>query len=264
MSTPPIPSSLPRVRAVRYVTALREGGSLPAILETNRGDLVVAKFRGAGQGVAALVAEIIAGQLAIAADLNVPALSLLELDDDSLARTERDEEISDLLRASQGTNVGVAFLPEAWMFDPAAHEAVDPDLAAITVVFDAFVMNVDRTARNPNLLWSGGRLWAIDHGAALLWHHGWDGTVQRTDRPFPWVRDHVLLPLAGDLRKAGDALIQAMSDAVLEAAVQAVPDALLPQADPASRREAYRAFLQARTQAIQTLVQEANDARASL
>jgi hypothetical protein len=254
---------LPHARAERYVTPLREGGSLPAIVETDSGNLVVAKWRGAGQGAAALVAEVIAGELARAAGLPVPALSVLALDD-ALARTERDQEIRDLLVASVGQNLGMDYLSGALAFDPGAAVEVDPRLAARIVVFDAFVMNMDRTARNTNLLWWQDGLWLIDHGAALYWHHGWDGALDRPTRPFPLVRDHVLLPAAGDLQAAATTLLAAWTDAAMAAAVDAVPGTWLAGDDEVKRRGAYVDFLRARRDGAEEFLQEAVGAQARL
>jgi len=254
---------LPRVHARRYVEALREGGSLPAVIETDAGELVVAKWRGAGQGSAALVAEVIAGEIARAVGLPMPSLVTLMLDD-TLAITERDGEVRDLLRASQGSNVGMGYLPEALAFDPAANAALDGELAAKIVVFDSFVMNVDRTARNTNLLWSGGKLWLIDHGAALYFHHGWDASLDRPGRAFPLVAAHVLLPYATSIPTVGADLFAAVTDAVLESAVAAIPAEWLPEGDATARRAAYVAFLRARRDAADAIVMEANDAAASV
>jgi len=255
--------SLPRRRAVRYVAALREGGSLPAIVETEDARLFVAKWRGAGQGAAALVAEVIAGELGRAMGLPIPELAVVTLDDD-LATTERDQEIRDLLMGSLGDNLGMGYLSGALAFDPAAEQAVDGQLASRTVVFDAYVTNVDRTARNTNLLWQDGALWLIDHGAALYWHHGWDTTVEQPDRPFPMIRDHVLLPWADDIAGAAAHLHATVTDAVIDAAVAAVPDSWLPAEDGAARRSAYAAFMRARRDQAAAFVEEAERARAAL
>lgn len=258
----PASSALRSVAAARYVAPLREGGSLPAIIEADTGELFVAKWHGAGQGPTALVAEVIAGQLGRALGLPVPELVLLELDD-GIARTERDEEIGDLLRASAGTNVGMAYLSGAVGFDAAAAMVPDADLAARIVVFDAYAMNVDRTARNPNMMWCDGGLWLIDHGAALYWHHGWDGALDRPDRPFPLVKDHVLLRWSQGLDVAGAALVRTLDDDTLRAAVDAVPEAWLGE-DPVSRRAAYVAFLRARRDNASTFLEEATRARAGV
>jgi len=158
--------TLRRVAATRYVTPFREGGSLPGLVEADDDGLYVLKFRGAGQGRKALVAEVVAGELARALGFAVPELVAATVDP-ALGRAEPDPEIQDLLTASEGTNLGVDFLPAALPFSPAAEPQVDGDLAADVVWFDALVTNVDRTAQNPNLLWWHGRLWLIDHGAAL-------------------------------------------------------------------------------------------------
>jgi hypothetical protein len=249
--------------AVRYGTPLREGGSLPAIVEADDGRLWVAKFRGAGQGLAALVAEVVAGTLARSAGLPVPELAILELDA-TFGKTERDPEIRELLAASAGSNLAMAYLAGAAGFESGA--AVSGELASQIVAFDAFVMNVDRTARNPNLLWWGGDLWLIDHGAALYWHHDWAGGVAGADRPFALVRDHVLLPGADRLATAGAELVARLDDQALRAAVERVPDDWLAAptgvATAAERRDAYVEYLRARRQAAPIFLEEAVRARA--
>lgn len=235
-----------RLGAVRYLNALREGGSLPGLVEASDGRLYVLKLRGAGQGTKALIAELVAGEIGRALGLPVPELALITLDE-GFGSTERDEEVRDLLRASTGVNLGLAFLPGALMFDPAARDPVDDDLASRTVAFDALVMNVDRTPRNPNLLWWRGGLWLIDHGAAFLWHHRWDGSTDNAARPFPMVKDHVLLPWArsftAEPARWADELGARLPDALLGAIVADLPDDWLP-AGIAS--QAYAAFLAAR------------------
>jgi hypothetical protein len=184
------------VIATRYVTPLREGGSLPGLVEADDDGLYVVKFRGAGQGPRALVAEWIAGELGRAIGLAVPDLVAIEVDA-KLGDAEPDEEIHDLVRASDGLNLGMDFLPGALSFSRAAASAgtqVDADLAADTVWLDAFVTNPDRTAQNPNLLLWHGRLWLIDHGAALYVHHTWRDPDKHAGRPFERIRDHVRLP----------------------------------------------------------------------
>lgn len=252
------------LRAVRYVEALREGGSLPAIVELADGRLVVAKFRGAGQGPKALVAELVAGEIARALGLSVPELVLIDLDPD-LARTERDEEVGDLLRASAGLNLGLGYLPGALMYDPGADDPVDGAAASLVVLFDSFVMNVDRTARNPNLLWWRDGLWLIDHGAAMYWQHDWDGSTDRADRPFPLVGQHVLLPAASALAEAGRELESRLSTRDISDIVACIPDAWLTKdATPEAQRHAYAAYLGARLDAADVFIQEAIDARARL
>ncbi len=225
---------LPAHPAQRYVTPLREGGSLPAIVETPAG-LYAVKFRGAGQGARALIAEILVGRLAQRLGLPLPDLALIELAE-TFGRAEPDPEIQDILRASHGLNVGLGFVEGAFPFDPlAAGDLIDPDLAADVVWLDALTTNIDRTVRNPNLLVApsddGPRLWLIDHGAALYFHHNWDGMDEaRAQAPFPPIRDHVLLPFAGDL-EAADARLRPLLDVdALASIVDAVPDALLMDA----------------------------------
>jgi hypothetical protein len=191
------------VTATRYVTPLREGGSLPGLVEADDDGLYVLKFRGAGQGPKALAAEIVGGELARGIGLPVPELVLVELDGD-MARAEPDPEIQDLIRASAGLNLGVDFLPGSLPYSPA--QPPDPELAASVVWLDALIENVDRTPRNPNLLVWHGRLWLIDHGAALYVHHGSGDPLAVARRPFPAIRDHVLLGAAGSLLEADERL----------------------------------------------------------
>lgn len=223
--------SFPTYTAVRYLVPLREGGSLPAVVDTDAGGLFVAKFRGAGQGARALVAELIAGRLAQAAELPVPDLALIHLDA-AFGRTERDPEIQGLLRASHGLNVGLDYLEGAFPYDPVAtHDLVTSERAADVVWFDAFVTNVDRTARNPNLLLWDHELYLIDHGAALYVHHNWANfDTARIRAPFPPIREHVLLPRAGDLAAADARMTNRLDEAVVRATLAAVPDALLMNA----------------------------------
>ena len=184
------------VTATRYVTPLREGGSLPALVEADDDGLYVLKFRGAGQGPKALAAEIVAGELARGLGLPVPELVLVKVDAE-LARAEPDPEIQDLINASVGVNLGVDFLPGALPYSP--DRPPGPDLAAAVVWLDALVENVDRTPRNPNMLRWHGNLWLIDHGASLFVHHGSADPLAVARRPFPAIRDHVLLPAAGSI-----------------------------------------------------------------
>lgn len=224
---------------------------------------MVAKWRGAGQGVAALVAEIIVGELARDAGFNMPDLAILELGP-GIGKNERDQEIRDLLIASEGANLGMQFLEAALAFDPAAHVALSPRVASRLVLFDSVVMNVDRTPRNTNLLWWSEDLWLIDHGAALYWHHGWDGAVERPTRAFPMVRQHVLLPVADQLDDAAEELSSLLTAERVESAVGRVPGSWLAGDDANRRRDAYVAFLMARIEALPALAQEAADARAAL
>jgi hypothetical protein len=243
------------VAATRYVTPLREGGSLPALVEADDDGLYVLKFRGAGQGRKALVAEVVAGELARVLGLPVPELVLVELDPE-LGRAEPDPEIQDLLVASAGSNLGVDFLPASITFSPAAGPAPDPALAAEVVWFDALVTNVDRMPQNPNLLWWHDRLWLIDHGAALYWHHAPD-VERRATAPFPQIRDHVLLPYAGSIAEADARLAPIVTDEVLRTVVEQVPPAFLDGDDPA----AYIDYLSARLKAPRAFAEEADRAR---
>jgi len=220
--------NLRSVAATRYVTPLREGGSLPALVEADDDGLYVLKFRGAGQGAKALIAEIVAGELARALGFLIPELVLASLDP-ALARAEPDPEIQDLLAASAGVNLGVDFLPEALPFSPAAEPAVDADLAADIVWFDTLVTNVDRTAQNPNLLWWHDRLWLIDHGAALYFHHG-DGEAAEHARTAV-IPPHVLLPYASSLDGAQERLAPRVTEELLEDITAAVPEEWLPAGD---------------------------------
>ena len=188
------------VQATRYVTPLREGGSLPGLVEADDDGLYVLKFRGAGQGAKALVAELVAGELARAAGLPVPEIVFVELDPE-LGRAEPDPEIQELIAASGGLNVGLDFLPGSLTYNPAAGPPPDPELAAEIVWLDALTTNVDRSPQNPNLLLWHGRIWLIDHGAALYLQHAWEDPPAEAQRPFPAIRNHVLLPCAGDIAR---------------------------------------------------------------
>ncbi len=222
---------LPRIEATRYVTPLREGGSLPALVEASDDGLYVVKLRGAGQGPKALLAEIVAGELARALGLTTPELALVELDP-RLAVAEPDPEIQELLQASAGTNVGVDFLPGALPFSPAAGPAPEPELAARVVWFDALVTNVDRTARNTNLLLWHGRLWLIDHGAALFFHHAPERVPGHERTPFAQIAEHVLLPYAGSIEAADAELAPQVTEALLEEIAAALPADLLGDENP--------------------------------
>jgi hypothetical protein len=243
------------VTATRYVTPLREGGSLPALVEADDDGLYVLKFRGAGQGPKALVAEVVAGELARALGLLVPELVLAELDP-VLGRAEPDPEIQDLLVASAGLNLGVDFLPSALPFNPAARVAVDADLAAGIVWFDALVTNVDRTANNPNLLWWHGRLWLIDHGAALYFHHAAARDPAHARLRFPQIAEHVLLPYASSIEAADERLAHRVTAELLEDVVAVVPDEWLD-----GDRRRYVEYLSERLTEPREFVAEAEQAR---
>ncbi|MBC6989429.1 MULTISPECIES: HipA family kinase [Hymenobacter] len=259
--------SLRTVEVTRYVTPLREGGSLPALAEADDGFLYVLKFRGAGQGIKALIAELIVGELARTMGLRVPELVFCELDE-AFGRTEPDEEIQDLLRASTGLNLGLHYLSGASTFD-ALVNTVDAHLASQVVWLDCLTLNVDRTARNTNLLMWHKELWLIDHGAALYVHHAGPGWAQpEKQRSFGQVKDHVLLPQASEL-EAVDAESRALlTPERIRAIVALVPDEWLTEAfatDSAhEQREAYRQFLESRLATSNTFVQEAQNARKAL
>ena len=256
--------TLPLRTATRYVTPLREGGSMPAVVEADDEGLYVLKFRGAGQGPKALVAEVIAGGLAKALQLPMPDLALMDLDAE-LARTEGDPEIQDLIKASAGLNLAMDYLPGAMNFDPVA-EQPDADLASRIVWFDAFISNVDRTARNTNLLMWHRRLYLIDHGAALYFHHGWDGDVSGADKAFPLIRDHVLLRGASRLAEIDGGMAAVLTEATIAGIVADVPDAWLQGpdgfGDPATQRAAYVRYLVRSVAQRDAFVQEAIRARA--
>ena len=214
------------VQATRYVTPFREGGSLPALVEGSDLGLYVLKFRGAGQGPLALVAEIVAGEIGRAAGLPVPELVLMEVDA-ALGRNDPDYEIRELLRASVGLNLGLDFLPGSVMFDPAAGDRASASLASSAVWFDAFVTNIDRTARNPNLLYWHKALYFIDHGAALYFHHDWKDTAQQARSRFPAIRDHVLLPWATEIEQADRDLRARLNPDVFAGILELVPETWL-------------------------------------
>ena len=251
------------VTATRYVTPLREGGSLPAVVEADDDGLYVLKFRGAGQGRKALVAELVAGELARAAGLPVPEIVLIELDAE-LARTEPDPEIQDLIRASAGLNLALDYLPGAVAFDPLVHRP-EAELASTIVWHDAFVSNVDRTPRNTNLLMWHRKLWLIDHGAALIFHHQWEGYLERSASPFPMVKDHVLLGLASCLPEADADMTRRLPAEVISTVLDLVPDDWLEDTPlfqtAEDQRAAYVQYLMARLQAPRRFVEEAVRAR---
>jgi len=237
------------------VTPLREGGSLPALVEADDDGLYVLKFRGAGQGPKALVAEVVVGELARQLGLPVPELVLVELDA-TIGRAEPDPEIQDLLLGSDGLNLGVDFLPGSLPFSPAAGPAPEPGFAADVVWLDALVTNVDRTAQNPNLLWWHDRLWLIDHGAALYFHHADGVGPEHAQGRFEAVRDHVLLPYASSIAAADARLAARVTDQVLGRAVEQVPSEWLTD-----ERGVYADYLSRRLEAPRAFVEEAEKAR---
>lgn len=251
------------VAATRYVTPLREGGSLPAIIEADDDGMYVLKFRGAGQGPKALAAELIAGELARVAGLPVPTIALANLDPD-LARTEPDPEIQSLIRASAGLNFAIDYLPGSVMFDPVTQHP-DAELASAIVWFDAFVTNMDRTARNTNLLIWHKRLWLIDHGAALYFHHAWDEDYLAHSRtPFPMIKDHVLLPFAARLEEAGERMAERITPQAIRAVVALLPEAWMSDDAPGGAVNApqvYADYLMSRLTSRQAFLEEAIRAR---
>jgi hypothetical protein len=257
--------TLKTVRVTRYVTPLREGGSLPAIVEADDEGLYVLKFRGAGQGARALVAELVSGEIARALGLQVPEIVFADLDGD-LARTEPDPEISALIRASAGLNLALDYLPGSVMFDPMVN-APPAELASKILWFDAYVTNVDRTARNTNLLAWHRRLWLIDHGATLYFHHasGWETGPDRSRDPFPLIKTHVLLRAARMLKEVDQTMADALTADVIEPIVGMIPDVWLEEGgtvgDAARYRAAYGRYLRDRVTAPRAFVEEAVRAR---
>ena len=262
--------SLRTVTATRYVTPLREGGSLPAIVEADDDGMYVLKFRGAGQGPKALIAELVAGEIGRALGLPVPEIVFVELDPD-LARTEPDPEIQDLIRASAGLNLALDYLPGSVTFDPVA-ESLDADLASMVVWFDAYVTNVDRTPRNANMLMWHRRLWLIDHGAALYFHHTWTNYLERSRDAFAMIKDHVLLPSTSalSLRDTDSKMTQLATPDVICDIVKLIPDSWLtaesevsdqPFGKPAEYRDAYTEYLLRRLEVPHLFLEEAIRAR---
>jgi hypothetical protein len=257
--------TLRTVAASRYVTPLREGGSLPAIIEADDEGLYVLKFRGAGQGPKALIAELLAGEIGRVAGLPVPEIVFVDLPAE-LARTEPDSEIRSLIAASAGLNIALDYLPGSVTFDPLVY-VPDAQLASEVVWFDAFVCNVDRTVRNVNMLIWHRRLWLIDHGASLYFHHAWNGRDQYAMTPFALIKDHVLLKYASGLADADARMASLLTAGKLEDIVQLIPDSWLPD-DPEfagknAQREAYLKYFVLRMQSSAIFVQEAIRARTS-
>ena len=247
------------VRVTRYVTPLREGGSLPAIVEADDDGMYVLKFRGAGQGPRALIAELVSGEIARALGLPVPELVFAELDPD-LARTEPDPEIHALILDSAGLNLALDYLPGSVTYDPVV-QAPDAELASRIVWFDACVMNVDRTVRNTNMLMWHRRLWLIDHGATLYFHHtpGWEHDATRSRDPFPLSKDHVLRRYAGALAAVDESMARMLGPDVVDAIIGWIPDSWLGVAaeDALALRGAYARYLLQRLAAPRPFIREA-------
>lgn len=254
---------LRKVNVTRYVTPLREGGSLPAIAEADDGFLYVLKFRGAGQGTKALIAELIGGEIARALGLLVPELVFANLDE-AFGRTEPDEEIQDLLKASVGLNLALHFLSGSTTFDPVVTK-VSGQLASQIVWLDCFLNNVDRTVRNTNILLWHKEIWLIDHGAALYFHHSWDQWQEKATLPFLHVKDHVLLPYADELEKTDEAFHRILDSDTIDAIVNLIPEEWLSTEDGFAsmqeHRNAYASFLKIRFTNSQIFVKEAQHAR---
>ena len=255
--------NLRTVTATRYITPLREGGSLPAIVEADDDGMYVLKFRGAGQGVKSLVAELIAGEMARVLELPMPELVFVDLNPD-LARTEPDPEIQDLIRASAGLNLALDYLPGSVTFDPITG-AVEAELASKIVWFDAYITNVDRTARNANLLVWHRNLWLIDHGAALYFHHTWANYLQRSQDRFPAIRDHVLLRFASELEVVDLKLAQQLTPSMIENIISLIPESWLVSDSPFTQsdlhRTAYIEYLLTRLESRRGFLEEAIRAR---
>lgn len=258
---------MPKIRSVqvdRYVTPLREGGSLPAIVEADDDGMYVLKFRGAGQGPKALIAELLAGEIARVLGFRIPEIVFAELDVE-LSRTEPDPEIQDLLKASAGLNLGLDYLPGSITFDPVV-DKVDAKLASRIVWFDAFITNVDRTPRNSNLLMWHQELWLIDHGASLYFQHSWENWEEQSKKPFAAIQDHILLPDAAELREAGDDLQSKLDSETLHSITRLIPDLWLETDGQLAeaKRDVYAAFLESRLVSSQIFIEEAERARQAL
>lgn len=254
---------LRQVNTTRYVTPLREGGSMPALVETDDGFLYVLKFRSAGQGTKALIAELVGGEIARALGFKVPELVFVHLGD-GFGRMEGDEEIQDLLKGSVGLNLGLHYLSGSITFDPLATE-IDPLLSSQIVWLDALLMNMDRTVRNTNLLWWNRELWLIDHGAALFWQHSWNKT--EGTQAFPLIKNHVLISKASALQEVDVVFSQLITPKVIADIVATIPTSWLDDPafeNPEDQRKVYQQFLDARASQSPLFVKEADDARISL
>ncbi len=255
------------VQVMRYVTPLREGGSLPAIVEADDDFMYVLKFRGAGQGIKALIAELISGEIARLLGFKVPEIVFIELDE-AFGRTEPDEEIQDLLRASEGLNLGLHYLSGAITFD-ALVTTIDPVLASKVVWLDCLVTNVDRTPRNTNMLMWNKELWLIDHGASLYFHHAWQNWEEQAVRPFAQVKDHVLLPQATELETINQEFKTILTPEHIQTIVELIPDEWLESIESPfetiqEHRQAYAHFLNTRLAHSETFTKAAQHARQAL
>lgn len=253
------------VNVTRYITPLKEGGSLPAIADADDGFTYVLKFRGAGQGIKALVAEFIGGEVARALGFKVPELVFAELDE-AFGRTEPDEEIQDLLKASIGLNIALHYLSGSITFDPAVTQ-IDPLMASRIVWMDALLLNMDRTSRNANMLTWNKELWLIDHGAALYFHHNWANWKAGKENPFPLIKDHILLPVATELEQADLSSKTILTDQKLTEILQIIPDEWLdaydPDMSPEQVRQIYFEVLSSRVKNSAIFLNQALHARTS-
>jgi hypothetical protein len=253
---------LRRINVNRYVTPLREGGSMPAIVEGDDGFLYVLKFRGAGQGTKALIAELIGGEIARKLGFNVPELVFADLDE-AFGRTEPDEEIQDLLKFSTGLNLGLHYLSGSITYDPGVSK-IDETLASKIVWLDALLMNMDRTAKNPNMLVWHKDIWLIDHGAALYFHHSWDNYQKSSLSSFPLIKDHILLAQATKIEEVSFMFSNLLNPDFIEKTVRLIPDDWLHGdhfSSPDEYKKAYSFFLNNRIKNADIFVKSANDAR---
>ena len=257
--------NLRTVNITRYVTPLREGGSLPAIVEADDGFLYVLKFRGAGQGVKALIAELIGGELARALGLKMPEIVFATLDD-SFSKTEPDEEIQDLLQASVGLNLGVHYLSGSITYDPIV-KMIEPTIASKIVLLDYILTNVDRTPRNTNMLMWHKELWLIDHGASLYFHHSWENWEEQSKRAFVGIKDHVLLAQASEIEAVVEEFCATLTPQLIHEIVNLIPDEWLSDYSvldsPDERRRIYTQFIETRVKMIDSVIKEIENARKS-
>lgn len=260
------PQDIRSVQVSRYVTPLREGGSLPALAEADDGFLYVLKFRGAGQGPNALIADLLGGEIARALGLKVPEIVFASLDE-AFGRTEPDEEIQDLLKASTGLNLALHYLSGSITYDPNV-SVVDPLLASKIVWLDSLIMNVDRTFRNTNMLTWNRELWLIDHGASFYFHNSWEGWESRAQKPFPLIKDHVLLPQANSMNEADESNRQLLTPEKIHSITSLIPDDWLCHdhffTNPEDQRQAYAQFLNERIAHSEILINTADHARQAL
>lgn len=261
-----IQNALRTVNVIRYVTPLREGGSLPAIVEAEDGFLYVLKFRGAGQGIKALVAELLGGEIARAIGLKVPEIVFAQVDP-AFGRTEPDEEIQDLLKFSEGLNLALHYLQGAISFDPTVNQ-IDSRTASEIVWLDGLITNVDRTPRNTNMLMWHKELWLIDHGASFYFHHSWDNWEEHAKRPFSQIKDHVLLPWAGEMDSVNKSFQSILTPDKIHEIVSVLPDDWLGTGDypcnPSEVRSIYEGFLNSRLSSFDIFLNEVRNARENL